>query len=53
MLPLENCMLLSSDRIYTCESAGSDARVGRQELHQDFIIKVLRRPVNGFEQRHL
>lgn len=37
---MENCMLLSSDRVCTCEGAGSDTRVGRQELDQDFILSV-------------
>lgn len=37
---MENCMLPSSDRVCTCESAGSDARVDRQELDQDFILSV-------------
>lgn len=35
------------------ERAGGEARVGRQELGQGFILKMLRGPLNGFGQRHL
>lgn len=37
----------------TCkrEDAGSEVRVGRQELDQDFILKALRPSLNGFDQR--
>lgn len=52
MLQLENCMLFRVTGVHTRESAGSEARIGRQEAGPDFILQVLRQPLNGFDQKH-